>query len=183
MPKKYQREAIETAYRLYLQGLGAEDISRRMRAEGYPSFAASTLSSRQPDQKGQPKGWIHRYGWEESRAKAQAARMDLQAACEDLEGRILADYTAIRGKLADKVQSATIDREDIEMLLRVDNLILSIERSRRTREQARDRLREARDALEELILYLQQVGDREVLTALQEHLEGYTEHVRRKYAA
>ena len=180
MPRKYQREAIEKAYGFYLQGLDAGEIARRMRAEGYPSFAASTLSSRQPDQKGQPKGWIHRYGWEESRAKAQAARMDLQAACEDLEGHILADYTALRERLVEKVQSSIIDRDDLQLLLKVDDLIL---RSRRAREQARDRLREARDALEELILYLQQVGDREVLTALQEHLEGYTEHVRRKYAA
>jgi len=183
VPKRYEREAIETAYGLYLQGLDAEEIARRMRIEGYPTFSAATLTSRQPDGKGRPKGWIHRYQWEESRAKTQAARMDLAAACEDLEEHILSDYTTIREKLVEKVRAATPDREDLEFLLRVDNLILGIEKTRRTRELARDRLREVRDALEELVNYLQQIKDQDALLVIQEHLEGFTDHVRRKYAA
>jgi len=182
MPKRYQREAIEKAYAFYLQGFDAQEIARRMQAEGYPSFAPATLNSRQPDRKGRPKGWIHRYGWEESRAKAQAARMDVQAA-PDLEDHILADYTQIRVRLVEKVKATTIDRDDMQLLLKVDDLILSIERAKRGRDQARDRLREARDALEELVAYLKQVGDKDALIAIQDHLEGFTEHVRRKFAA
>ncbi len=183
MPKRYQREAIETAYGYYVQGLNAEEIARRMRSEGYPTFSVFTLTSRQPDGKGKPKGWIHRYDWEESRAKTQAVKMHLAEACSDLEDHILADYTAIRGKLVDKVQSATIDREDLQLLLRVDDLILGIERSRKARETARDRLRETRDMLEEMVNYLKQIKDRDALSIIQDHLEGFTDYVRKKYAA
>lgn len=184
MPLKYGDQVVAQAFELYLQGLSAEEIAHEMRLKGYPGFNPATLTNRSLNGKGEPKGWIHRFKWDEARAKVQAqrlhSRVDLSA--EALEGELLESQLNLYRNLETKISSAeSPDKEDVQLLLRVGSLVMALARRRSAVGQAVDRPRLWLEFLDELLQDLAEI-DLGALAALEPCLDVLKDRMKQRLA-
>lgn len=101
MPKMYNEEAVETAFKLYLRFNGASHdlIESEMRKAGYGNWSRQNLYTRGKDSN-LKIGWIERFGWEKAlRLKVATSGRAAQTSAERLFLEIEQARERIKGQL------------------------------------------------------------------------------------